>query len=77
MRLLLSTIVITGLVLGGCHETVSNPPEVRPVRTFTVEGRAEAEIVSLTGQIRAKDQESLAFRLDGRMIERRVNVAKS
>ena len=32
------------------------------------------EIVSLTGQVRAKDQASLAFRLDGRMIERPVNV---
>jgi membrane fusion protein, multidrug efflux system len=28
----------------------------------------------MTGQIRAKDQVSLAFRLDGRMIERPVNV---
>ena len=29
---------------------------------------------SLTGQVRAKDQASLAFRLDGRMIDRPVNV---
>jgi RND family efflux transporter MFP subunit len=76
VRLPLSSILIAGLALGGCHETASNPPEVRPVRAFTVEGRAEGEIVSLTGQIRAKDQESLAFRLDGRMIERRVNVGE-
>jgi len=39
-----------------------------------VEQRAGGEIVSLTGQVRAKDQASLAFRLDGRMIERPVNV---
>ena len=30
--------------------------------------------MSLTGQVRAKDQVSLAFRLDGRMIERPVHV---
>jgi RND family efflux transporter MFP subunit len=30
--------------------------------------------VSLTGQVRAKDHVSLAFRLDGRMIKRTVNV---
>ena len=40
----------------------------------TVEQGAEGEIVSLTGQVRAKDQVSLAFRLDGRMIERPVHV---
>jgi RND family efflux transporter MFP subunit len=76
VRLPLSSILIAGLALGGCHETASNPPEVRPVRTFTVEGRAEGETLSITGQVRAKDQEILAFRLDGRMIERRVNVGE-
>ena len=49
-------------------------PEPRPVRTVTVEGGAEGETVSLTGQVRAKDEVSLAFRIDGRMIERPVNV---
>ena len=32
--------------------------------------------LSLTGQIRAKDQVSLAFCLDGRMIERPVHVGQ-
>ena len=49
-------------------------PRARPVRTVIVEHRAEGETVSLTGQVRAKDQADLAFRLDGRMIERPVNV---
>ncbi len=40
----------------------------------TVHEGAEGEIASLAGQVRAKDQVSLAFRLDGRMIERPVNV---
>jgi len=44
------------------------------VRTITLGQRAGGEIISLTGQVRAKDQASLAFRLDGRMIERLVNV---
>ena len=41
---------------------------------MTVERRADGETVSFTGQIRAKDQVNLAFRIDGRMIERPVNV---
>jgi RND family efflux transporter MFP subunit len=44
------------------------------VRTVTVERGAEGETVSLTGQVQAKDKVSLAFRLDGRMTERPVNV---
>ena len=58
----------------GCDKPAPPTSQARPVRAVTVERRAEGEIVSLTGHIRAKDQASLAFRLDGRMIERPVNV---
>ena len=58
----------------GCDKPAPPTPQARPVRTVTVERLAEGEAVSLTGHIRAKDQVSLAFRLDGRMIERPVNV---
>jgi hypothetical protein len=39
-----------------------------------VEALAGGETVSLTGQVGAKDQTNLAFRLDGRMIERHANL---
>jgi RND family efflux transporter MFP subunit len=58
----------------GCDKPAPPTSQARPVRTVTVERGAEGETVSLTGHIRAKDQASLAFRLDGRMIERPVNV---
>jgi len=58
----------------GCDKPVPPAPLARPVRTVTVERSAEGETVSLTGQVRAKDEVSLAFRLDGRMIERPVHV---
>jgi RND family efflux transporter MFP subunit len=44
------------------------------VRAVTVERGAQGETVSLTGQVQAKDHVSLAFRLDGRVTERPVNV---
>ncbi len=50
------------------------PPEIRPVRVVIVEERAGGEKVSLTGTIQAQAEVNLAFRIDGRMIERRVNV---
>src|SRR5687767_5915883 len=70
----IAATVLIALTVAGCAEPAPPAPQVRPVRTVTVEGRAEGETVSLTGQVRARDQASLAFRLDGRVIERPVNV---
>jgi RND family efflux transporter MFP subunit len=66
-----SLIVMT---LVGCDRKPPPAAEVRPVRTITVERNAAGEIVSLTGQVRAKNQVNLAFRIDGRMTKRLVNV---
>ena len=65
---------LIAVTLAGCNKTSPPLAEARPVRTITIEHGAEGEIVSLTGHIRSKDQVSLAFRLDGRMIERPVSV---
>ena len=50
------------------------PPEVRPVRVITVEKRAAGDTVSLTGTVQAQTEINFSFRIDGRMIERKVNV---
>ena len=50
------------------------PSDIRPVRTIVVTPQAEGESVSLTGHIRARTEENLAFRIDGRMITRKVDV---
>jgi RND family efflux transporter MFP subunit len=65
--------LIAAIVLG-CNRQAPPIPQARPVRTITVGRVAEGETVSLTGHVRAKDQVSLAFRIDGSMIERPVNV---
>jgi len=65
---------LIALVVAGCNKTEVSAPEARPVRSVTVKAEGDGEIVSLTGQIRAKDQVSLAFRVDGRMVERPVSV---
>jgi membrane fusion protein, multidrug efflux system len=48
--------------------------EVRPVRAIAVEQRAGGETVSLTGTVQAEAEVNLAFRIDGRIIARPVNV---
>ena len=62
------------LAVAGCNKKEIAAPDARPVRSVTVKTSGEGEIVSLTGQIRAKDEVSLAFRVDGRMIDRPVHV---
>jgi RND family efflux transporter MFP subunit len=71
-RILTAVMIATALM--GCDKKPPPAAQVRPVRTVTLERGAEGETVSLTGQVRAKDQVSLAFRLDGRMIKRLVNI---
>jgi membrane fusion protein, multidrug efflux system len=68
------TAALIAAILAGCEKPTPPGVQARPVRTVTVERRDAGEVVSLTGQVRAKDQVNLAFRLDGRMIERLVNV---
>jgi len=69
-----ATFVVLASAMAGCSRDVSRAPEPRPVRTMAVESGANGQIDSFTGQIRAKDQVNLAFRLDGRVIERHANV---
>ncbi len=54
-------------------EAAPTAPEIRPVRTVTIAKRDAGVPVVLTGSIRAQDEAPLAFRVSGRMIERRVN----
>jgi len=61
--------------LAACGEGAPPPaPEPRPVRVTTVEPRSNGEVVSLTGTVQAETEANLGFRIDGRMIERLVNV---
>ncbi|MFO1055777.1 MAG: efflux RND transporter periplasmic adaptor subunit [Dongiaceae bacterium] len=69
-----AAIMVIAAMVSGCDKPTPPAAPVRPVRAIIVTGSAQGEIVSLTGQIRAKDEASLAFRLDGRMIARPVNV---
>jgi len=63
------------LGLAACDSTPPPAaPEIRPVRVATVERSTGGEIISLTGTVQAETEVNLAFRIDGRMIERLVNV---
>jgi RND family efflux transporter MFP subunit len=61
--------------LPGCNRAVEPPAaEVRPVRVVKVESRAAGDVVALTGTVQAENEINQSFRIDGRLIERAVNV---
>src|SRR5262247_369683 len=57
---------------GGVEEP--GEPEIRPVRTLTVEEVPGGETVALTGRIEAEEEVNLAFRVGQRLVERKVGV---
>src|SRR6476646_5778779 len=73
MRLKLFAVI--GFVSAGvmaCEQSGAPTPDLRYV--LTVERRVISEPVVLIGQIRARNEISLAFRIDGKLIERSVAV---
>jgi len=72
-----TTVACLGLVLFACVGASAPPqPDIRPVRTVVATVSAEGEPVSLTGHVRARTEQNLAFRIDGRLISRKANVGQ-
>jgi len=65
-------------LLAGCQRAdEALQPEIRPVRAITVESRTAGGLVSLTGSVQAQTEINESFRIDGRLIERTVDVGDS
>jgi multidrug efflux pump subunit AcrA (membrane-fusion protein) len=62
------------LALGACKKKAEAPPVVRPVRSVVVEKREVKDPKVASGHIRARDEVNLAFRIGGRIIQRKVGV---
>ncbi len=74
VALRLAAALATGLALGACQDEAVETSPVRPVRTVVVQHATDADPITLTGQIQSRDQANLAFRIDGRLVERPVSV---
>jgi len=72
---LLAVAVATLPLLSACGGSEEElPPEVRPVRTITIAVNAADGTASLVGTVQAENEVNQSFRIDGRLIERSVNV---
>jgi RND family efflux transporter MFP subunit len=67
--------LIAALALAGCRQAAEAPKEeIRPVRVVTIDRVNSGDSVQLTGTVQAETEVNLSFRIDGRMIERAVDV---
>ena len=65
-------------LLAACQRAEeASAPEIRPVRVTTIENRSASGTVSLTGTVQAQTEINQAFRIDGRLIERTVDIGDS
>jgi multidrug efflux pump subunit AcrA (membrane-fusion protein) len=63
------------LSVSACQRTEEAlPAEVRPVRVVKIESRADGGTVSLTGTVQAQTEINQSFRIDGRLVERTVDI---
>jgi RND family efflux transporter MFP subunit len=67
-------IIAVTLLIAACGKEQPKKVEIRPVRVTSVQHAPSGDTISLTGQIQAKDQVNLAFRIGGRLQERNVTV---
>jgi RND family efflux transporter MFP subunit len=73
--LVLVPLFAVAMLLGACQREVAPPePEIRPVRTVTVAPRAADNAVAMTGTVQPQTEINQSFRIDGRLIERTVDI---
>jgi multidrug efflux pump subunit AcrA (membrane-fusion protein) len=70
----IALIIAVTLSIAACGKEQPKKVEIRPVRVTSIQHTPHFETISLTGQIQAKDQVNLAFRIGGRLQERNVTV---
>ncbi|QDO97895.1 efflux RND transporter periplasmic adaptor subunit [Ferrovibrio terrae] len=75
-RTSLSIAAIAGslLVLAGCERAAPAPEPIRPVRVTTVAPQVHESRSSYTGEVRARYETNLAFRVGGKIVARYVEI---
>jgi RND family efflux transporter MFP subunit len=72
-RIVLAGLAVTG-ALAGCGKQEPPPPPPRPVVTVTATPVAGAEMAAYSGEVRARREADLGFRIPGKVVARYVDV---
>jgi len=68
------TLIASALLLAGCGKEPPPAPVVRPVLTQVVAARGADAAAVYSGEVRARHESDLAFRIGGKVIARNVEV---
>ena len=71
---LLATGALAALLLAGCHGDEPAADTARPVLVTQPGGGAEAALTAYAGEIRAREESPLSFRVGGKLVRRDVDV---
>jgi len=74
MRAALLWPVVGMIALSACSRPVPSPDPVRAVRTVTVDGARAAPTYEFAGEVHARIESRLSFRVGGKMTRRLVNL---
>ena len=76
-RLLPLLLPIALVVLTACSKPAPPVQDVRPVRAMTLVAGANGEQLEFSGDVRPRYESALAFRVGGKIVERKVDVGAS
>ena len=73
-RVLALALLSSHVILAGCDKSAKDEGDVRPVRSVVVEPGMGSDSTTVTGEIRARYETDLGFRVEGKIVERPVDV---
>ncbi|KQY50321.1 efflux RND transporter periplasmic adaptor subunit [Lysobacter sp. Root494] len=71
---LVALALVALLPLSGCNSDAKPAPAARPVLVIHPGGGAEAALTAYAGEIRAREESPLSFRVGGKLVRREVDV---
>lgn len=69
LKMAIMTLALPMLLAACQRQDEAAAPEIRPVRTVTIEKRVAGTPLTFTGRIEAEDEVTLGFRIAGRVLE--------
>ncbi|MCB1891248.1 MAG: biotin/lipoyl-binding protein, partial [Rhodocyclaceae bacterium] len=74
MKLKILSIASLALLAAGCSQQEPPAQPLRTVRVMQIDAAAVSGSLTFPGEVRARHESRLAFRIGGKIIERRVDV---
>jgi membrane fusion protein, multidrug efflux system len=74
MRYVLPLAMLAATALVACSKTEPAPDPVRAVRTVTIAAQMTGGVYEYAGEVRARTESRLSFRVNGKMIKRLVDL---